>query len=133
MSVWSRKFGALLFVIISFFVLSALLYGLWNVVLPALITSIDGTVKGDSFMWISYPIAMAFMLLIFVILSPGAIMRGAWQIGSDTSSYIQNKSPRNAAAYNLSPAVSANTSTMGASRLGPSPVGASPLASTWRK
>jgi len=94
------------FAIAALYVISSLiLYGTWNYTIPVLVNSINGPTQ-PTFRNISIPDAMVFMILIWTILGPGAIVSGLWTLTSKTTETITNRSMRNAAAYNLNPAVS---------------------------
>ncbi len=98
------KFVAILMIIGLFFILSAILMGAWNYVIPALVTSIMGPAAGNVVTPISYPVAMVFLILSIVLIGPGSLARGIWEgmvvVGEDVK-YHSSRS--RAAAYNTSP------------------------------
>ncbi len=98
---WSR-FLAILFIIALFFILSAILMGTWNYVIPALVKSINGS--SALYTNISYEVSMVFMIMIVVILGPGQLARGIWKgmvMVTDGAGKLTKS--KNATAYNTSP------------------------------
>jgi uncharacterized membrane protein len=97
------KFLAILMIIGLFFILSAILLGSWNYVIPALVGSINGTAAGNAVTAISYQVAMVFLILAVVLIGPGALARGIWDgmvtVGEDVKYHTRSR----AAAYNTSP------------------------------
>ena len=100
------KFVAILMIIGLFFILSAILLGSWNYVIPALVGSINGVGAGNNVTAISYPVAMVFLILAVVLIGPGALARGIWDgmvtVGEDVKYHSRSR----AAAYNTSPLTS---------------------------
>lgn len=118
--------GGVFIIIIMFFVLSGVLYGTWNYTIPILTRSINGPTQ-PAFTNISYVDSMVFMVLIWTILAPGAIINGVWSFAGALFG-ASNGKRMNASSYNLNPALS----PMQAKPLAPAPK-ASPLASTWNR
>lgn len=105
MSPWG-KIVAIVIMIALFFILSGILMGAWNFVIPELIRSINGT--APTWSNISYTTAMVFMILIVIIVDPGLIATAVWKSciylfdGVEDATYKKRKE---SVAYNVQPVV----------------------------